>query len=99
MATATSTLSRNSLVRAGSDSTPRSPAAMSPAKKFNPTSLTPSSRTDRTNRSTSDSAGTAVADGPQNSTAPHPAALAAGRRADRGKLGDRDERVTAEPKR
>jgi hypothetical protein len=61
---ATSRLSLNSAQRAGQDTSPRSPRAMSPAKKFSPTSATPASATARTNASTLRSAGTRVRERP-----------------------------------
>ena len=95
MPTVTSTLSRNSCERAGHETRPRSPPGMSPAKKLRPTSSTPASRTAATNASTSVSAGTASANGHQNSTASKPAAFAAAGRSSRGSSVNRIEQFTS----
>ena len=95
MATVASTLSRNSPARAGQDTSPRSPAAMSPAKKLRPTSSTPASRTAATRASTSRSGGTATAKGHQSSTAVKPAALAAAGRSSSGSSVNRIDRLTS----
>src|SRR5919197_3483128 len=95
MPMATSTLSRNSLDRAGQETSPRSPPGMSPAKKFNPTNWTPASSTARTNPSTSASDGTAAAKGHQNSTPSKPASPAAAARSNRGSSVNRMEQLTS----
>ena len=68
---------------------------MSPAKKFSPISCTPASVTAPTKASTSASAGTAVANGHQNSTASNPACLAAAGRAGSGSSVNSMDRLTA----
>ena len=95
MPTATSTLSRNSPLRAGHDTRPRSPPGMSPAAKLSPMSCTPASVTAATNSSISASAGTATGQGHQNSTASKPACLAAAGRSSRGSSVKRIEQLTA----
>ena len=94
MPATTSTLSRNSALRPGTDSTPQSGPARSPAKKFRPASVTPASCTAVTKASTSRSAGTAVANGHQNSTAPNPAARAAAGRRSSGSSVNNSEQLT-----
>ena len=86
-------LSRNSADRAGQDTSPRSPPAMSPAKKFNPISCTPASSTAATNRSTSLPSGTAASNGHQNSTAVKPASAAAAGRSRSGSSVNRMDKL------
>src|SRR5690606_17296980 len=95
MSAATATLSRNSDSRPGHDTTPRSPADMSPAKKLSPTSRTPAAEIESTKASTSSSAGVAVANGHQNSTAVNPAVAAAAARASTGRSANTREQFTA----
>ena len=95
IATVTSRLSRSSAARPGHDTSPRSPPARSPAKKFSPTSRTPASVTDRTSASTSPSDGTATGNGHHSSTAPNPAARAAARRSSSGSSVNRIEQLTS----
>src|SRR5262245_31108054 len=95
MPTVTSTLSRNSCARSGQDTSPRSPPGMSPAAKLSPTRATPAFATADSNASTSESSGTAVSKGHQNSTASKPAALAAAGRSSRGFSVNRREQLTA----
>lgn len=94
MPTATATPSRNSADRAGTESGPRSPAAVFPAGKFSWTGRTPASSTDRTKASTSRSPGTTSGKGHHESTAPRPAA-AAPDRAPTATSGQRIEVLTA----
>lgn len=93
MPTATSGLSRSSRSRPGRDSSPRSPAAMSPDARFMATRCTPASRTAATRRSTSWSVGVVVANGHQSSTASNPAACAAAGRASSSTSGRRIEQL------
>ena len=94
MPTVTSTLSRNSPVRFGQDTRPRSPPGMSPAKKLRPVSWTPASVTAPTNASTWRSGGTASTNGHQNSTALNPARRAAAGRSRRGSSVKSNEQFT-----
>ena len=94
MPTTTSMLSANSASRPVHDTSPRSPPGMSPAKKFRPLRCTPAFWMAATNASTSLSAGTASANGHQNSTASKPAAFAAAGRLSRGSSVRRMEQFT-----
>jgi hypothetical protein len=68
---------------------------MSPAKKFSPASCTPASRIAVTKASTARSAGTASANGHQNSTAVKPASAAACGRASSGSSVKSIDRFTS----
>lgn len=88
-------LSRKAAEPAGSESSPRSPAAMSPATKFSKISRTPASPSASTNRSTSWSGGTGSANGHQNSTASNPADRAAAGRFSSGSSVNKMEQLTS----
>jgi hypothetical protein len=90
-------LSRSSADRSGTETSPRSGPARSPAAKFSPTSWTPALRTAPTNASTSPSAGTGWSGhGHQNSTASNPAAFAAAGRSSTGSSVNRIEQLTSQ---
>ena len=95
ISTAAATFSLNSAVRAGCDTIPRSPAAMSPAWKFSETSSTPASAIDRVNASAAESDGAIASHGHQNSTPPNPAARAAAARWVSGSSVNRIEQFTS----
>ncbi|OLT03192.1 hypothetical protein BJF90_26230 [Pseudonocardia sp. CNS-004] len=93
--TATSMLARNRALSDGRESSPRSPAAMSPASKLSPTSCTPASVIAVRRASRSRSAGTGSGNGHQSSIASNPAAAAAAGRSSSGSSVKRMERLTS----
>ncbi len=96
MPTVTSRLSRNSAVRAGTDSTPQSGPARSPAKKFSPMSDTPALCTASTNPSSLGRLAPAdLGHGHQNSIASKPAAAAAPARSSSGTSVNNMEQLAA----